>query len=319
MNKIIDAHSHFGIDAFFPVKGNPKTYIQQAEKIGITDVLAMPVPCPKIVQGEKTIILSQNVYKDNNEIEQYRIEILDGKSNKIAHKEGSNPYEEMNTILFNSLKKQNSINFHYVPLVHPYYYSYENLMLQKMRGAKAIKLHGIAGGFEPKKINNDFFKIIESLQIPLILHTDYNPDCYIQMANTPEKWLNTLRPYDIKAMFTHAVRLQQEAIDIINEDSRYITGLGPELLLQSDKQNLTQEVKNFYQYCFNNFKPEKIVFDIDYPWNIHSLKDISLDWKFMDRIAKESTCLDKFFYENITSFLDLERNNKKGENENERN
>lgn len=318
MKKIIDAHSHFGRDAFFPVKGNPNVYIENSKKIGITDVLAMPLPCPKIIENNEEIILLQNVYKSNNVVEHYKVEILNGEVTRTPHIEGKNPYKAINKDLYSFTKNKNEIKFHYVPLMHPYFYSIDDMIFQKNIGAKAFKIHGIAGGFEPNKINREFFDVIEVLNIPLIVHVDNNPKCYIQQANSPEKWLNVLKHYNIKVMFTHAMRLQQESIDIINNDTRYLTGLGPELLLQSDDSKLLVKTDNFYKECFSRINFDKMVFDVDFPWNIHSFKDITLDWNFIERINNnliDEDKLNKFFYGNINEFLNLERDKRKDEYE----
>lgn len=318
MKRIIDSHSHFGRDAFFPVQGKPSIYIQNAKKIGITDVIAMPVPCPKVIDDKKECILLQNIYKSDNIIEHYKVEIFNGKSQMIPHTKGTNPYRIINADLYDFVRRQNELKFYYVPLMHPYFYSIEDMVYQKNIGAKAFKIHGVAGGFEPNKIDVEFFRVMELLNIPLIIHVDNNPKCYIQQANSPEKWLNVLKNYNIKAMFTHAMRLQQESIDVINNDSRYITGLGPELLLQSDENRLLVKTDDYYKECFKRFRFDKMVFDVDYPWNIHSFKDITLDWAFLDRINSnliDKDKLDKFFNANISNFLNLERDKQKKEYE----
>lgn len=306
----IDAHSHFGKDAFFPVEGDLNKYIGEAKKIGIKETLAMPVACPKISKDDKSIILLQNNY-DGEKVEHYKVIIKGKKSKKIKHQSGYNPYSVANTEIFNLKGDHKGIQFHYVPLIHPFYYSDDDLFLQKIRGAKALKIHGIAGGVNPKYVQADFLKKIEKLGIPIILHTDYNPNCYIQKVNTTENWLEILKDYNIKAMFTHSARLSKDAIKIINEDKRYIVGLAPDIYLMSDKDNFKDYPENYYEKCFSEFSENKIFFDIDYPWNIHSIKNINLDWKSVERIEKTCTDkekLEKFYNGNIRNFLGLRKN-----------
>ena len=301
---ITDAHSHLGRDAFWFNEGKIDEYIKNAKATGVVDCFLMSVPCPVISNNNGKKILSLHKL-EGKEFKHYVVEESNGKKNFIPNLTGINPYKVANDYIY-GITKNNSdiINFNYVPLIHPYYYSEEDIFEHIKRGAKMLKIHGIACGVIPKLIDDNFFKIIEYYGIPLLIHTDFSNEENLLSYNSAKEWLNVLMKYNIKVYFAHAARLDFDAISIINGDNRYIVGIGPDKLLSKNGQN-NIDCKNFIDYCFNTFDNNKIVFDIDYPWNVKDIDNYELDWNSSKRIISQLSNNEqqKVLRKNIKKFI----------------
>ena len=302
-SKIIDAHSHFGNDLFWPNKGTAEEYIENAKEKGIDTCLAMPVPSPVINEDDKQIILSYNE-KEGNELIHYMIETSKEGKKKIPNQKGFNPYKKANDMLYKMIQDHKDFHFEYVPLLHPYYYSEEDIVENINRGARVFKIHGIAAGVDPKKIDPEFFKLIDKYNVNLILHTDFSDKDDLLSKNSALNWLEALHPYMIKSYFAHAARLDRKAAEIIRDDNRYVVGLGPDKILSEPGQN-PKYVNDYLDYCFSVFGPDKVIFDMDYPWNIKNSKDYSKDWDTIDRINEHLNEEEKqkVYRKNIYEFL----------------
>lgn len=301
---VIDSHSHFGNDNFWPNKGDAKEYIRNNCN-NVREVFAMSVPCPVILNedGSKTILSYYRI--EGGRINHYKVCEKDGEKKYSANLLGENPYKIANDYIYNMCKQYDKIKFNYVPIIHPYYYSYEDLINHVKRGAKIFKIHGVACGVIPQKINNEFFEILECLNIPILIHTDFSKEENILFYNSASNWLDCLKKYYIKTYFAHVARLSEKVIDIINDDTRYVVGLGPDKLLSLNDYN-EHNTKNFLEYCFNRFKIDKLIFDLDYPWNIKCGNDYDFDWDSIKRINKSGLSFEeknKILSKNINRFL----------------
>lgn len=303
INSRIDSHSHFGKDCFWSIEGNVDKYIKNAKENKIAEVYAMSVPCPVIMHNNSKKILS--IYElEGKEFKHYSVEERDGNKICSSNLLGINPYKLANDYIYDISKKENGIKIHYVPLLHPYYYSSDDILEHIKRGVKMFKIHGIACGVIPELIDEKFFRIIEYYQVPLLVHTDYSNEENIFSYNNARSWLKVLSKYNIKVYFAHAARLDRYAIDMINSDSRYIVGLGPDKLLSNNGQNVFN-CRNYLEYCLNCFNDNKVVFDLDYPWNVENTDNYITDWNSVYRVKslinKEQQ--EKVFKKNIESFL----------------
>ena len=300
---IIDAHAHFGKDNFWPNTGNVDMYINKAIKNGIGACFAMSVPCPVLKYGSSEIILSY-YEQEGKEFKHYTVDKKSDKFIKTPHLTGINPYERANDIIYYMTQKRKDFRFYYVPLLHPKYYSEEDIIKQINRGAKIFKIHGVACGIDPKQIDEEFFRLLEKYNIKLIIHTDYSEKENILSKNSAMNWISVLQKYNINVYFAHAVRLDYKAIDIINNDCRYIIGIGPDKLLGKDGQNYI-DTDYFLEYCFRRFKEDKIVFDTDYPWNIQDRDDYRFDWESPKRIKSllDDKKAQKVLAKNIINFI----------------
>ncbi len=302
---IIDAHSHFGEDGYWPNVGDYAKYIETCEKLLINEVFAMPVPCPVIIKDDGTKILLSNHKMSGNNLEHYRVEKNNGKRIEIPHLLNSNPYKEANDKLYEMTKNNDStIKMNYVPLIHPYYYSNADFEEHRNRGAKMLKIHGIACGVIPEKIDDKFFELLEEIQIPVIIHTDYSKDENILSYNSAINWISRFENYDIKVYITHAARFNDYVTDMINSDDRYIVGIGPDQLLSYPGQN-EKSPSDYLECCLQEFDINKIVFDIDYPWNVQGIDNYEYDWGSIYRLSYKLSIdeKEKIFSENIKRFV----------------
>ena len=302
--EIIDGHSHFGKDGFWPNDGYYKEYLEKCSKIGVKEVFGMSVPCPVIYDNEGNKTYLSYYVMNRNSIEHYVLKEQKGKQILIPNLIGINPYKEANDLMYNLSLKANNIKFNYVPLIHPKYYSYDDFEDNIKKGAKMFKIHGIACGVIPNKIEEEFFRLLEYFKIPIIIHTDYSKEENILSYNNAMNWLKVLSKYNIKVYLAHAVRLSNEAIDIVNKDDRYVVGLGPDMLLSIPGQN-EQNPINYLDFCFSNFNINKLIFDIDYPWNTKNPNDFSFDWDSIDRIETKVSLdeKEKILSKNIKRFI----------------
>ena len=284
----IDAHSHFGNDRFWINDGDVDLYVKRAKENGINAALAMSVPCPVFKEDNKEEILSYYEV-ENGEIKHYHVEKRPDKEIWIPHLQGTNPYKKANDIIYKMSQERTDFQFEYVPLLHPKYYSEEDIVENINRGAQIFKIHGIACGINPKDIDPEFFKILEKYNAKLIIHTDYSHKDDLASQNNAMNWIRVLEKYHIKSYLAHAARLDPEAIDIINHDYRYIVGLGPDKYLSNCGINY-QRPDDLLETIFDSFDINKVVFDMDYPWNIYGINkeakniDLRHDWKTIDRL-----------------------------------
>ena len=302
---IIDAHSHFGKDNFWPNNGDYKKYIKY-NNFNIKEVFAMSVPCPVIFEKDGTKKILCYHKEEGKEIKHYHIKEKDGKLIYIPNLLGVNPYKEANDYIYNLCKSESQIKFNYVPLIHPYYYSYDDFMLHIKRGAKMFKIHGVACGVIPNRISENFFKMLEYLKIPIIIHTDFSKEQNLLFYNNAVNWIECLKKYNICVYFAHSVRLSESSIDFINKDDRYVVGIGPDMLLNNNGMN-EHDVKDYLKYCFLRFDIDKLVFDFDYPWNIKNINNYCCDWGTIDRIEMLDLSFEeknKILSKNIKRFLE---------------
>lgn len=304
MKEIIDCHSHIGRDMYWKNLGSLDEYQRETQKKGVTESFIMSVPSPIYIEGNKKITLLK--YKHyGQEIKYFKLEedLKTKEIKKISVRNNCNPYKRANDELYNACKNDLSLN--YVPLIHPLFYSIDDFCEHIKRGARIFKIHGIACGVTPSMISEEFFKIIEYLKVFLLIHTDYSDVENICHYNDANHWLNVLSKYDIKVYFAHAVRLIQRAIDEVNCDDRYIIGLGPDKIINDASTPMAIKNGNYLEYCLNVFDINKIVFDIDYPWNIVGGNDYSLDWYSVDRVKKilSENEQEKVFCKNIKNFI----------------
>lgn len=304
MKEIIDCHSHIGTDMYWPNVGTIEEYSKNASQNGITESFLMPIPCPIYFDDNKKIVLLK--YKHYGEEIRYFSFVEDLKTGEIITKEvlkNINPYKRANDELYNVCK--NNPKYNYVPLIHPYFYSIEDFEEHIKRGAKIFKIHGIACGIIPKEIREEFFRMIEYLKIPLLIHTDYSDKENIFQYNDANHWLDVLTKYNIRVYFAHAARFVNCAIAAVNSDDRYIIGLGPDKVINDNATPMADKNDDYLSKCLSIFDLNKVVFDIDYPWNTVSCDNKTLEWDSPVRVKKilSETEQEKVFGKNMKRFI----------------
>lgn len=306
--RIIDCHSHFGKDVFYPIEGNIEEYVNKAKRLGITDCFAISVPCPYLeIDGT---VVKPAIFKLNSQNQIVGHVCITENQSKISEdllQEGVDPYYKSNLMLLSQIRKVQDFKFHFVPLLHPYFYNKENMVKYVKSGAVAFKIHGFSSGIHPEQIKSDFFKTLEKLNIPIIVHTDPSHNKGFAGNNATMNWIKAIKGFDIKVFFAHAGRLNKEFIKEVNKDSRYVVGMAPDALISSDKNRLDIQVDNYINAFFESFDENKIVFDIDYPWNIKTWESKDLEWEFLDRISRccKEQQLKKYLELNAESFFEL--------------
>ncbi len=298
-NRIIDAHSHIGTDSFHTFVGEIGEYARQATSIGVTDSLLMPPPSPKIVVNEKVINL---LWKYNFNQQEFVFSYLGEEYSKNT---GAflTPYALANYVIKNDiLSLRSSINFYFVPLVHPIFDSpgyIEQLLLEK---PKAIKVHGIAAGLSPKEIPNNFFKLVKKYDVPIIVHTDYDSNKiidstsrtwtlnYLRNANSPINWIKFAVQMGIRLYLTHGVRLDEDSIHFVNTTNLFVVGIGPDSLIQIEPDRLYNSTPDYLKMICSRVSIDKLCFDLDYPWNVNkpisklTNKEVDLDFDGVSRL-----------------------------------
>ena len=303
--RILDAHSHIGMDKFFKFQGSIDEYIQECKKIGVTDSLLMSTPCPVIISGESKVTPLIWNFEDG------QFKCYKEKNGEVMEVQ-KNPYNLVNEILKSTLSKMKNcgINLHCIPLVHPKYDTDNYLEMLLMDNPVAIKMHGISAAFSPYDVSDRFWNIIRKYDVPIIIHTDYDntqndtPLCKLRNANTPLEWINVLKKQNVRALLTHGVRLCSDSMKLINGNNNFVIGIGPDSLIASEKERLYKN-SSYLETLFEGVSIDQLVFDIDYPWNV---KNDRLDFNSIDRIKKIITNadeLDKILYYNAQKFFHL--------------
>ena len=308
MMPLIDAHSHFsvmkdgigiGIDRLWPVNSDITKYCSLAKNNNINQALLMPCPSPQMVYFDKTIIPFS--WEEQDDKVRYFRRVISHEGKTIELKVEANPYKEINFLLWNYIQTNrfDGVELHFIPLLNLVFDEPSYLLELIALKPRAFKVHGISSGLDDfTKINKKLLTILSAHNIPLIIHTDYfgKPNLLLEKIynqNSPLNWLELMELYGIRAMLTHGARLCKEAIEIINSSDNYIVGMAPDLLLKSEPSRLCQtDMGNYMEQIFLLFKHDKIVFDVDFPWNVADRFSYEVDEEFLFRFFKKLEMTD---------------------------
>ncbi len=287
---IIDSHSHIGFDYTWSIPGTLEEYVRKARKLGICESLLMPVPMPILKLGSCEVIpIMLGTYEEESFVVQGVYDSHGLRPIPLS----DNPYRYVNELLYQNIFHFHDcgIDLHFVPLIHPLFDTNDYLdeVIEKYHPV-AIKIHGYSSLFSPLEISPDFFRIIQQYDIPIIIHTDCDIDTdsdsldtYLRNENSPLNWIKVLEPYSIRTYLTHGARLCEKSSTIINENPNFVVGLGPDLLLSNCQDRLYSD-DEYLKTLFSRIDSNKICFDLDYPWNVCSYDQNSLDWNSLERI-----------------------------------
>ena len=312
--RIIDSHSHIGIDNTWNLAGSLSEYISKASKIGITESFLMPVPMPIIGIGRYKVIPIAIGSDGEND---YIVQGVENQKEIRGIPVAQNPYQYANAILYQKIVtyKEADIKLHFVPLIHPLFDTIEYLeQLIIFYEPVALKLHGYSSIISPKEISYEFWKLIHFYDIPLIIHTDCDTsdseltiDTFYRNENSPLNWIQILERYSIRAYLTHGVRLCKESCKIVNNSSNFVVGIGPDALLSNCKDRMYSD-KPYLETLFSSIDISKLCFDLDYPWNVVSYDNHELEWDSLDRIKALGLTdfeLKQVLHENSKTFFNL--------------
>lgn len=292
---IVDCHSHIGIDYSWR-KATFDGYLELLEKTGIDMALLMAVPNQIDIKTNKRLLVW--------EISKGDVEYYNEVNNiKPTSKLFNDPIREIVTD-YDGDKK-----LYFIPIIHPRLddstYLYE---LMDKDNPVAFKIHGVAHGVYPEMIDSEFIRALQNINIPIIVHTDFSLETnsikgFIKAQNSSLKWARFFIENSIKGYITHAARLDNETIKLINENDNLVLGIGPDLLLSEYSSGLKDigqyTKKDLLKILRDIVDPDKILFDVDYSWNVIG-KERNLDYEMVKRV-------DSVFPENDKTKV-LERN-----------
>jgi len=304
---IIDAHSHIGQDFLF---GNSdlSEYIEMCKRNGIMQGTLMPQPNACYVIQGKLVPCIKWYYEEKGRI---RYETYDGMN--------KNPYKYINYYFHNECRKVNDIHIDFVPLIHPVLDN-EDYIQELVRNTKpvALKIHGIGSGVEPTTIPESFINILKKLDLPIIIHAEYdnrkktNYDVgkkYIKDANHPVLWARFFVDNDLKGLITHGGGIDLETIKLIRGNKKIMLGIGPDFLLEQQGYRISesQKGKAYLEALKEQIPLEQIVFDLDFNWN-KGPDGVNVDEGTITRIKKVWTSQEeqeRIFSKNIMEFYQI--------------
>ena len=310
--RIIDGHSHIGIDWTWELQGKLAEYLKYAKALDITDSFLMPTPMPVLRLGKCEVVPVTLGDYGTKKIILQGIQDSKGLRGTLINQ---NPYTYANMILYQQIASCNTdIRLHFVPLVHPIFdtINYLELLILCFKPI-ALKVHGYSCIMSPQNISYDFWKLVQYYKIPLIIHTDCDTssektlDSFYRNENSPFAWIQLLLQYNIRAYLTHGIRLCPDSCRIVNESNNFIVGLGPDKLLSTTKDRLYSN-DSYLDTLFSMVDSDKICFDLDYPWNTQSYDNLEYDWNSLNRLKAlglTDSQLQNVLYKNISNFYGL--------------
>lgn len=293
---IIDGHSHFGEDFFHGIT-LLEDYIKLIDDVGINYGLLMPTPCP-INSDTKTRVLNWKI--DNNQIV-YSVH-SQCKTNR-------NPYKDINYVYYKKLRNMNSAKLLFVPMIHPMLDDIDYLKkLVRDIQPVALKIHGVGSGVDPYEIPEEFTQFVKSHDLMVIAHTDFDngndktryDTLLLRSLNTPFRWCKYFSENQINGVINHGATLDFDVLKMINESTYLKVALGPDKIIQFDVNRLRCSKSDLTTYGYlslikNHVSADKIIFDIDFNWNINP----------------ETHCMDTVFIESIKAIWRDEKSQRK--------
>jgi hypothetical protein len=318
----IDCHSHFG-ESFFGPKNLVNTYLQNSRKLNIVASIISPAPTPIIRQQD--LIRTSCLWRKNGE----KIIYTERKYNK---KNGSiteltvkdNPYNKINSQILKLAKKLNSKNLgpkiFIAPLHHPKLDTINEVKeITSFEECVALKIHGVSTFTGPKNIKSNIIDLLKKIDKPVIAHVDFfnkkltDDIHYAYMLNDPFEWITWAKETRIKTVITHGACLSEKAIKLAAKLKNVMINTAPDLLIAKEKERLCLKTKDLLFDLFSQLPSEKILFDIDYGWNVKQRGQWKLlDWKMCERIEKTAkkigyitNDLENIYYKNALQFFNI--------------
>ena len=294
---IIDSHSHIGYDWCWG-KSDIEGYEKVSRIEGITTALLMPAPGQIDFKTGKRIILYE--YDKNGFT--YSSELTDKLPNtRIINKQ-----------IHDIIKSYNGdLNIKFIPLIHPLLDNSEYLYeLIELYNPVAFKIHGVATRVIPSLITKEFITHLKIIGIPIIVHTDYLNNCNsifdsIRNENSGYNWCKFFVNNDLRGYITHGSRLDPQAFEMINKNENLVIGCGPDSLMKNNRNRLFNDLINdlndinILKILKENLNIDKILFDIDYSWNVKNSQSKEIDYDGVNRV--KDIFSNKHEYEKVLS------------------
>lgn len=282
---IIDAHSHIGQDYYWR-NATLSEYLKLLNNNHIDIGMLMPVPGATL-PGDN--LKRYFIWEKDNDGNTTYLSDFYGEVSK-------NPYILVNESTYSEIKHHGTKKrIEFVPLIHPILDNEDYLYYIKERyNPLALKIHGIGCGCCPKDISKDYINTLKKIDLPIIVHTDYctNPGSPIEKLrkdNNPYDWAKFFIDNDLKGYLTHGCRVDLKTLELVNKNENLIVGIGPDLKISKERYRWIDNIKDkeYLKIIRDNLDKEKIVFDIDYSWNVRRKKYIDLHP--MDRVNEVFT------------------------------
>lgn len=260
---IIDIHSHIGKSLRWP-EANIENYIDLMHKENVDIGFLFPVPYQVDLEIKDKVVLN---WKCNGKSIEFFSETLDSIVN---------PYSKINDH-FRSIVENyyGDKKLFFIPMIHPildtseYLYNYYEL-----HKPMALKIHGVGLGIIPSRISQEMINTLKNLNIPLILHVDYEvpPENYVKEQNTADIWAEWIASNQLKGCIAHGGRLQKNTLNIVNSYDNLYLGIAPIRRISQNKKRLAclEKIDDEYDYLRflkKNVDNKKILFDLDFNWN----------------------------------------------------
>jgi|SRR3989344_1080897 len=297
MIKILDSQMNFGRNIFGP-DSTIEGYLEDAYANGVVKTIMIPTGTHELRLPNGTIEKSCIWYKDYGKIAFRRI-LLDENKNILEEQVNPmNPYSLMNAFCYNKLRElnieQGKIMFYFCPKLHPTldeeseiskYLTFEEVV--------AFKIQGLSSYTTPKDVPDWLIELLKTSDKPLMIHTDYRvkkrgdgSDMIIR-NNKASQWAKWAVQNNLRCYLAHGLCLDPEAMDIVNNSEQFMVGLGPDLMLNQEKNSLVVQNVDYLTYLFNKIKPENLCFNYDYRWNVSQRGEWDiLDWDAPKRVIK---------------------------------
>lgn len=295
---IIDCHSHFGNDYY---KGNITIddYLHHISNMGVNLSLLMPVPSPKAENNEKIL----------------KVKYIKNKG--FLYSPNVNPFINMNYKYYDKLIKYKNTSdkkLIYVPYIHPILDKVNKLeeLINYIHPA-FFKINGVQSCVNPKNVPKEFINLLKKYNIALIIHTQYqnqyidsfDGNRIIKKINHPYQWAKFLINNEISGILNHGCGLDIDTLNLIKDYKNILVALGPDLALlkNNNRVSINLDKNNQLAYLYNLKKLisyKKIVFDIDYNWNIIENKDYLDDVERVKKVFSQFEC-EYIFNKNILS------------------
>jgi len=306
----IDVHSHIGTDRFHPHVGNLVEYCKGAIEKGVVRSYLMPVPCPRYQRDGG--YLSPSFGEVNGTSVEFHSEFeKNGTVTRTAV--GDNPFAEYNRMIAKQITDISSsgefaaLKLEFIPHCHPLRDTPEHVEATCAQNPPAIKIHGTSWGIDPMTIPPTFFEIVCRYEILLMLHTDYHSDPHnrldmIKRANDPLVWIRLCEKYGLRAILAHGARLCIESLSIVNSSDSFMVGLSPTLYMEGYR--VKSKGGRYLDLLCEMVDADKLLFDIDYPWNVtEDYKALTWDVDHELQALLSEGDLEKVYFTNAATFF----------------
>ncbi len=294
-------------------------YIREAQRMGIVGTIVSPGPSPETPHPEGLYYPCLWRLEAGKPVYEQVIKKTGGETVWSDHST-QNPYHAANVELFGLARNTTKPVIFVMPIHHPILDTKEEVkaMLYDYPSV-ALKLHGIATFTGPDDVPEHTINMLRVTNKPVIVHTDRhlgeatNPFALVCKMNDPENWVAWAEKTGVKTILAHGARLTESVIKQAKKLPNVMIGMAPDLLIASDPARLATPTDDYLLTLMDMAGPDKLLFDIDYGWNV-TVRDQwdTQDWNMHRRVQTAAQTLnmnpkevEQIFYQNAVRFFQL--------------